>query len=170
MRKKKSLEERFWPKVIKTQNCWLWNAGKDERGYGKIFLKHGLSPQKAHRISWILTHGEILNNLCVLHKCDVPACVNPDHLYLGTHKDNTEDAKKRNRHSKGQKHVDCIKNRNDPKGIDNFFSKLDDKKVIEIRKMYSTNLYSHRKLAKIFGVSHRVIGNIINKKAWKHVL
>ncbi len=88
-----SVEVRFWAKVdIRCYNeCWNWIAGKTEDGYGKFCYPDRYTTTKAHRVSWIITNGVIIDNLCVLHKCDNRLCVNPNHLYLGTHSDNMRD-------------------------------------------------------------------------------
>jgi len=80
-------ESKFWKHVNKTEDCWLWTGGQI-KGYGQIS-----TPEKkyAHRFSWEIHSGAIPVGLCVLHKCDVPLCVRPDHLFLGTDKDNTKD-------------------------------------------------------------------------------
>jgi len=84
-------EERFWGHVQKTETCWLWVAALNNKGYGKFLsLAHGPGTY-AHRFSWMLHYGPIPQGLCVLHKCDVPRCIRPDHLFLGTHKDNMRD-------------------------------------------------------------------------------
>lgn len=85
------LQERFEEKYIPVPEagCWLWTAAVDTYGYGRIGFGDGLI--SAHRVSWALYRGEIPNGLCVLHACDVPSCVNPDHLFLGTHSDNSKD-------------------------------------------------------------------------------
>jgi hypothetical protein len=88
----------FWEKVDKTDTCWNWNAatwGNNQYGCARW----GGRCINAHRVSWSLTHGEIPKDLKVLHRCDNPLCVNPDHLFLGTQKDNCQDAKAKGRTS-----------------------------------------------------------------------
>lgn len=94
---KKNVSIRFWSKVQKTSGCWEWMARRDKDGYGQFRLKGKM--RGAHKASWELTHGSIPDGLWVLHKCDNPSCVRPDHLFLGTAKDNTQDmvSKDRNR-------------------------------------------------------------------------
>ena len=89
-------KSRFWRKIQKTTGCWLWTAAKNKKGYGIFGL--GKQTDKAHRIAWRLIVGPIPAGLFVLHKCDVPNCVNPAHLFLGTNLDNVKDmiAKGRN--------------------------------------------------------------------------
>ena len=89
------IEKRFWAKVYKTDTCWLWIGGTSPFGHGRIFVRYVNGRQRiftaAHRVSWILHHGPIPEHLLVLHRCDMPSCVNPEHLFLGTHQDNTTD-------------------------------------------------------------------------------
>jgi hypothetical protein len=88
--------DRFFEKVDKTDDCWNWLASKKWDGYGQV--KFEGSMQTAHRTSWILHNGPVPEKLCVLHKCDNPGCVNPEHLFLGTQRDNVHDAIKKGRH------------------------------------------------------------------------
>lgn len=86
------IQDRFWLHVDKSGDCWLWTGATDHNGYGKVDYRTPLRRTLgAHRISWMLRYGDIPNGLKVLHKCDNPKCVNPDHLFLGTHQDNMDD-------------------------------------------------------------------------------
>ena len=80
---------------IPETGCWLWERATTHNGYGQISI--GGKIMIAHRYSWELHGGHIPDGLCVLHKCDVRCCVNPDHLWLGTQKDNSQDALKKGR-------------------------------------------------------------------------
>lgn len=89
MTKNMSYEERFFQKVNKTESCWLWTGALNSRGYGS-FRFNGKS-ESAHRYSFRYFNGEIQPGMIICHKCDVPACVNPQHLWEGTHLDNNQD-------------------------------------------------------------------------------
>ena len=106
------IEENFWKKVNKNGpvpehnpelgSCWLWTACLNDRGYGE-FQYFG-KRTRAHKVAWLLTNAAIPPGLCVCHACDTPACVNPTHLWLGTVKENAQDAKAKGRLPSGDNH------------------------------------------------------------------
>ena len=87
----------FWNRVEKTEGCWLWRGSRTTAGYGNVRV--GPKNKYAHRLAWELTNGAIPNGLHVCHRCDNPPCVRPDHLFLGTGKDNARDSMQKGRHS-----------------------------------------------------------------------
>jgi hypothetical protein len=94
-----SIENRFWPKVNKKglEECWDWIGALSSNGYGHICYPDRYTHVLAHRMVWMLTNGSIPDKKLVLHKCDNPKCVNPNHLYLGSPSDNMSDREERNR-------------------------------------------------------------------------
>ena len=98
-----TLEERFEEKYIPEPNsgCWLWLAALDTSGYGKFNMAGRILG--AHRVSWELHQGSIPEGKNVLHTCDIPSCVNPNHLYIGTQKDNAKDMHDRGRDWQSQR-------------------------------------------------------------------
>lgn len=81
---------RFWPKVDKSGDCWLWTGSLDHRGYGQFYLRSGAAPAKAHRFAYELLVGPIPEGMSIDHRCHNPTCVNPEHLRPATHKQNLE--------------------------------------------------------------------------------
>lgn len=147
--------------VDKTSHCWTWTAQKDKDGYGTMMvnINHKQKRMRAHRLSWQLyNHKEVPKGLLVLHHCDNPSCVNPDHLFLGTAKDNTQDMVK-----KGRKGYNNIGGERHPK------ARLDNEKVIQIRELYATKKYTQKELGKIFKVGGRQIGYIVNNQSWRNI-
>ena len=101
---KRTAEARFWVKVNKTDTCWEWTAHKLFNGYGRFSIN--CKTDYAHRISWQFATGEYPTGKQVLHTCDNPSCVNPDHLFLGTLDDNMADRNNKNRQYTSKK-VTC---------------------------------------------------------------
>lgn len=144
---------RFWSKVRKTRRCWEWTGAKTH-GYGNLRLNY--KSTRAHRLSWELTYGEIPEGASVLHKCDNPGCVRPNHLFIGTQQDNIRDAYKKGR---------MVDNSGEKGGM----SKLTENKINTIRKMYAVGNISQKVLGRLFGVGQYQISRIVNKLRWKHI-
>jgi hypothetical protein len=140
-------------KVDLNTDCWNWTASKDDCGYG-YFLKDG-RPHRAHRISYEFHKGPIPEGIEVCHTCDNPPCVNPDHLFLGTHKVNMGDMvnKGRSKGTPGEAHNKA---------------KLTDEKVLEIRRLFNAG-YSESALVKKFKVCQSTINRVILRQTWSHV-
>jgi len=147
---------RFWSHVHKREagECWLWSGGQIKR-YGQT--KVDGKSIGAHRLSWIIANNaDIPVGICVCHSCDVTACVNPAHLFLGTTQENTKDRDIKGRHRVvfGDKH---------------YAAKLTTNDVVKIKALFAKGGISRRKIAKQYGVAHTVINHVINGSAWKHV-
>lgn len=100
----------FWSQVNKTSGCWLWTGGVQNKGYGQIAISRATpnAPKKqlkvlVHRYSWELAYGPVPEGMYVLHKCDTPRCVRPDHLALGTQTENNHDRHRKGRSAWGEK-------------------------------------------------------------------
>ncbi len=150
---------KFWSKVmvIAVDDCWIWSGSMNSQGYGQ--MKVGEHYVRAHRLSWMIHHGAIPEGKMVCHHCDVPMCVNPKHLFIGTSKDNMQDMarKGRNRHPTyyGEEH---------PR------SKLTITNVRDIRarlQNYSWGLY--RALGREYGVDKETIRNIDRGINWRTI-
>jgi hypothetical protein len=161
--------DRFWSYVKKSDGCWLWTAHGSGRGYGRfrIHAKYHV----ASRVSWQLHYGAIPDGLLVCHHCDNPTCVRPDHLFLGTNKDNIADclAKGRRLAPKGSDHWMQHHPERIARGIRSGSAKLDDAKVQYIRTLYAKGGVSHAALGKRMGVSSSLIGLVVRKEIWAHV-
>jgi hypothetical protein len=150
-------EKRFWSKVKKTDNCWLWmgttslNRSRAGQLCGKFFASVGkLRFWKAANYSWYLHNGVNLGGLHVLHTCDNALCVNPDHLFLGTHQDNMDDKVAKGRQARGEGHGRARLTEDD------------------IRAMRSSGL-SESRVAKKWRISPSHAHRIMTRERWAHV-
>jgi hypothetical protein len=135
--------------------CWLWTAGADNRGYGQVKVRG--NQRGAHREAYEATNGPgSAGGLVVRHKCDVPRCVNPAHLEIGTHADNSRDRDERGRTAKGEAVATA---------------KLTDADVLAIRSAYVFGSRTHGlpALGRLFGVHHSQISKVVNRERWTHI-
>lgn len=144
-------EVRFWMTVRSSKDsCWLWMGYKDKDGYGQfaIWIDGKRFSLRPHRVSWALHRGQIPDGLFVCHQCDNPACVRPDHLFIGTNRDNM---------------IDCI--------VKGRFgrAKLTDKQVQKIRSLYAVGNVTQEQLGTMFCMHQSYVSRIINNKRWEHL-
>jgi len=146
-RERVHIYDRLWAKIAKTESdldCWLWTGAKLKSGYGSISNGTRMPTLKAHRVAFESANGPIPDGAFILHKCDVPLCCNPSHLYIGDAKQNAKDINDRNR-------------RND-------FKKLSDDDISAIITL-SRDGHTGRYISCLFGVSEGYISMLINGKA-----
>jgi hypothetical protein len=151
--------ERFWSHVRKGPGCWEWTGGRNDWGYGTFAKYRDRSSPLAHRYSFVLANGPIPDGLLVLHRCDNPCCVNPEHLYAGTNQDNMNDREERGRgsHLRGSSHG---------------MSKLSEADVLAIRASYVKRGLPGKhapQLAAEYGVSVPTIYDIVHGRHWRHL-
>jgi hypothetical protein len=146
-------EEKYIPEAL--SGCFLWiGAQKNSRGYGNFNFNGKII--SAHRVSWMIYKGGIPDAKHVLHKCDNPNCVNPEHLFLGTHSENMNDMKQkgRQRFFVGSSHGN---------------SKLTENQIIEMRKLGDSGV-CRSDIAKMFGIGKSMANYICNREYWTHVV
>ena len=141
--------------------CWNWTGTKIRKGYGKFFVNGKF--RRAHRASYELHCGPIPDGMFVCHRCDNPACVNPDHLFLGTHAENMADMT-----AKGRNRLGSRGDANAPfkRGADNPAAKLTQEDALAIRSAVGVTGVA---LAAKYGVSPRQIFRIRDGKKWAHL-
>lgn len=165
--------ERFWMHVDKklADGCWEWQGHISKTLYPSVYVGKDITADtgkrrylNGHRLSWLLTHGSIPDNLWVLHRCDNHACVRPDHLFLGTVTDNNRDCTQKGRRPKGDRsprrlypHLYRAPNR-----------KLSNSNIIEIRRQKS-NGKTFNAIAKSYGVAESTIKRAVYRKTWADV-
>jgi hypothetical protein len=152
--KGKDLRDRFECQSVRKDGCWGWTGHKDEKGYGRIMVDGKI--RLAHRVSWELHNGRLKPGEQVLHKCDNPSCTNPEHLFVGSQKDNIRDMWAKGRANPGK--IDSV-------GAANGSSRLTDADVYAIRASKEPKKY----LAAFYGVTYAQIWNIQTRRSWKHL-
>ena len=150
----KTLADRFWEKADKTGDCWLWTSAIGSHGYGIFWIGCGRS-EYAHRVAYKLAKDEIPPGLLVMHSCDNPRCVKPDHLSVGTNRDNLMDASIKGRIARGE--------RNKGGG------KLTAQSVAEIKRLLLAGEMGCWRIAKRYGVAHTTIKSIRRGRIWRHI-
>ncbi len=151
--------ERFESKFVPEPNsgCWLWvgaRSGGRHGGYG--YMNVGGQMLSAHRLSWNIHYGEVPDRLFVLHRCDTPSCVNPAHLFVGTHSENMSDMVKKGR---SQRVTGALCSG----------AKLTRDDVVKIRLMYAAGGRSYSSLAKEFSVDPSTARDIVVGETWSHI-
>lgn len=151
-----TLENRFWLRVVKTNDCWRWTGCKDKDGYGKIGARidgknfYG----RAHRVSWELHNNQkIPKGLVICHRCDNPECTNPTHLFLGTPAENSKDAAKKGRMPRGE---------NSPR------ARFTEIQILKARTLRDLGVPG-KQISQWIGIRGGNLHRILSDEGWKHV-
>lgn len=163
-------KQKFWAKVIKSESpdgCWMWIAAKDHHGYGHLNMNR--VHVRAHRLSLLIAGRELPEGQSVCHSCDVPACVNPAHLWLGSHMDNMVDRCKKGRTATGirsgaVKHPEAT-----PRGEGHCRAKLNEEKVRAMREEYAKGGINLTDLGAKYGIKMVGAWQVVNRDTWAHV-
>jgi len=137
---RRSAEERFWSKVNRDGDCWLWRGARTSTGYGHLNVD-GRSV-RAHRFSYALAHGCLPKHLVVCHRCDNRLCVRPSHLFIGTQSDNLADMRSKRRQRGGR-------------------PKATDAQVVEMRRMYWSGSKRICEIARLMGFSPGLVARAV---------
>lgn len=144
--------ERFWSNVQKGEGCWEWQRGLDRHGYGRT--SYQAKDVLAHRLAWLLTHGPVPEGLYVCHHCDNRRCVRPDHLFLGTQKDNLDDARDKGRPLSSLK-----------AGSLHHKTKVTEAVASEI-KAARTSGETAKSIARRLGLGYRTVTRVLHDEHW----
>lgn len=153
-----AVQQRFWTYVEKTNGCWLWKGGTHPGGYGVFNLPKtemtAARKERAHRLAWVWAYGLIPPDKYVCHRCDVPACVRPAHLFLGAQSENVRDAIDKGRMWEGADHP---------------LAKLTPEAVRDIRRRAADGEINYR-IARAHGVNSGTVWHVLNGLSWKAVM
>lgn len=144
--------ERFWDKVEKTDSCWMWTGATKDKGYG--VLRVNGKNVGAHVFSYELHKQKLPSRAFVCHACDTPACVNPEHLWVGDNDSNIKDMVFKNRHTYGERNAQA---------------KLTTENVLTMKHLKKMGV-TQEAMISMFGVSRTAISQAITGKRWKHLL
>ena len=133
-------------------DCWMWEGGKFTSGYGCYYMNG--KAYRAHRLAWMRVNGkEVPEGMCICHRCENPACVNPDHLFIATKLENIVDRDNKGRQSRGELHPSHIFTEDD----------------IRAMRLLRVSGFSQKYIVDLFKSSHSTIGSILQGRKWKHV-
>lgn len=156
-----SRNDRFWKHVDQSGDCWIWTGALANYRYGILSAWDEQTEQqrmiRATHISWEIHHGPVPDGMEVCHNCpggDDPRCVNPSHLFLGTHQENMADAAAKERTSLGERHRSA---------------RLSADQVLEIRRLAALGTRLQSEIASLFGVSLPTVSEIVHRRTWKHL-
>jgi hypothetical protein len=167
-------EDRFWAKVDKSGDCWLWTAGKTPLGYGKfqVTLGRGEHPKQkhvaAHRFAYETVNGPIPDGLVIMHACDNPPCVNPAHLSAGTQGDNRLDCVVKGRGAAGATHGTRTKPERVNRGKRHYKATITVDVVRDIRRKYD-NGARLVDIARQLGLSYNIVCGVAYRTSWRDV-
>lgn len=150
---RKPLKDRLLEKCNENEHgCWTWTGALTRGGYGhiRVWEVDKWVMRRAHRVSYRIFKDDFDPSLLVLHECDNPSCINPDHLRQGTHSDNNKDMLDRGRVSRKVR-----------------VSKINFEKAEEIRSLYKTGDYTQKNIGDMYGLARNTISNIVNNKRWR---
>lgn len=157
---RRPLSERFGEKVNRGPGCWLWTGATMANGYGVIGVPVRVGKHRnalAHRVSWELKNGPVPEGLQVLHRCDVRNCVNPEHLFVGTQKENIADM-----YAKGRESGCGVRGHRNPS------AKFSEKDAALMRYLSDCGV-SYQHLTEIFGVTKSTVSRVALRQSWAHV-
>lgn len=173
---RQEFEDAFWVKVDRTSECWLWTGAPFRTGMGYGQASMGRRPVAAHRIAWLLTYGDIPEDVNILHQCDRPLCCRPDHLFSGDQSDNMKDMADKGRgrlqrpfnRATGDQHGSRLHPESRPRGESHPRARLTEQQVREMRQLHREGVRPVDLVAR-YGVPKDVVSKVIHEITWRHV-